>query len=119
MKAKNGRDVISGGARDGSGEFGKGIIGKLSETESEQTGGNQAGLGEKTLNYGGGHFEEESVGLEDGVSARETVDPDYAEPNYNYDVDSFTGNAVERKEGRTNNHDVKGKAGKTFLIGEM
>jgi hypothetical protein len=103
--------------RDGT--FAKGIVGKISETDAERKDGNQGGLGEKTLNYGGGHFMEESAGLTDGVSARETVNPDEVEPEYNYDVDYLTGNAPERKVGRANNHTVSGKAGKSFVLGEM
>lgn len=117
----DGRDVKMRGAAGMGGasdEFAKGIIGKPSETDSIRS-QEQLGLGETTLLYGGGYFERESEGLEDGVSARETVDPDDAEPNYNYDVDAFTGNAVERKEGRTNNHEVSGKRGNKFSIGEV
>jgi hypothetical protein len=114
--AKNGRDVISLGKRGGD-EFGKGIVGKHSETESEEK-QNQHGLGTPSITYGGGHFEEEKAGLEDGVSARETINPDEVEPEYNYDVDSFTGNAPERKTGRVVNMAVSGK-GKKFNIGEF
>ena len=98
--------------------FAKGIVGKPSETEAQRS-PNQGGLGEKTLNYGGGHFMEESAGLTDGVSVRTTINPDDVEPEYNYDVDPATGNAPERKVGRVNNHNVCGKAGKTFVLGEM
>jgi len=115
--AKSGRDVITKGLRGGDG-FGEGIVGKPSQTDAIREDGNQGGLGDKTLNYGGGRFEEESAGLLDGVSLRETVDVDSVEPNYNYEVDSFTGNAPERKEGRTNNHSVT-HFGKKFEIGEM
>lgn len=119
MAMAKGTQVLhaSGGAR--SDESGKGIVGKPSETDSIREDGNQGGLGDKTLNYGGGHFQEEKAGLEDGVSARETVNPDEVEPEYNYSVDPFTGNAPERKVGRVNNHSVSGKAGKKFELGEM
>lgn len=99
--------------------FAKGIVGKRSETDAQAAGGNQGGLGQKTLNYGGGHFNTEAVGLADGVSLRETVNPDEVEPEYNYAVDPTTGNAPERKVGRANNHNVSGKAGKSFVLGEM
>lgn len=102
--------------RDGT--FANGTVGKPSETESQRSGGNQGGMGEKTLNYGGGHFMSESAGLVDGVSLRETVNPDDVEPEYNYAVDPLTGNAPERKVGRKNNHSVSGK-GKSFVLGEM
>lgn len=118
MALKNGRDVLyASGSERGDG-FGKGTIGKPSETDSIREDGNQDGMGDKTLNYGGGHFEEEKAGLEDGVSLRETCDPDEVEPEYSYDVDSFTGNATERKVGRVNNKTVSGK-GKKFELGEM
>jgi hypothetical protein len=98
--------------------FGKGIIGKPSEQEAEQA--KNGGIGtEKTLNYGGGTFEQEAAGLQNGVNVREAIDPSWAEPEYNYEVDEFTGNAVERKVGRVNNHSATGKAGKKFEIGEM
>lgn len=100
-----------------NGTFGKGTVGKPSETDAERS-PNQGGLGEKTLNYGGGHFMTESAGLPDGVSLRETVNPDEVEPEYNYEVDALTGNAPERKVGRANNHNVSGK-GKSFVLGEM
>ena len=119
--AKNGRDVKMEGAaalRGASDEFAKGIVGKPSETDSIRK-EEEVGLGETTLLYGGGFFERESAGLEDGVSVRETVNPDEAEPNYDYEVDEFTGNATERKEGRTNNYSVTGKRGNKFSVGEM
>ena len=71
------------------------------------------------LGYGGGYFEKEKPGLEDGVSLRESMDADSTEPNYNYDIDPLTGSAPERKIGRTNNYEVSGKRGTRFLIGEM
>lgn len=113
--AKNGKEALKGE----SDTFAKGIVGSVSETDRIRSDGNQDSMGEKTLNYGGGHFEQEKTGLEDGVSARETIDLDTVEPNYDYSVDPFTGNAPERKVGRSNNHDVSGKAGKRFEIGEM
>lgn len=100
-------------------EFAKGTVAKPSELEAIREDGNQGGLGEKTLLYGGGYFERESAGLEDGVSVRETLDPNAAEPNYNYDIDPLTGSAPERKIGRTNNYEVSGKRGNRFEIGEM
>lgn len=118
MALKNGRDVLFASGSERGDTFGKGTVGKPSETDAIRNDGNQDSMGEKTLNYGGGHFEEEKAGLEDGVSVRMTCDPDESEPEYNYAVDSFTGNAPERKVGRVNNKDVKGK-GKTFEIGEM
>ncbi len=116
----NGLDrKLHGGADGGKeDEFGKGIVGKPSEQEAEQRDG-ELGLGETTLLYGGGYFEREKEGLEDGVSDRYTCDPDEVEPNYNYDIDPMTGNAVERKEGRTNQHTVTGKRGNKFSIGEV
>jgi hypothetical protein len=119
MALKNGRDVLYASGKERGDEFGKGTVGKPSETEALAKGGNQGGMGDETLNYGGGHFEQEKAGLEDGVSARETIDLDTSEPEYNYAVDSFTGNAPERKVGRANNQSVSGKAGKKFEIGEM
>lgn len=103
--------------RDGT--FAKGTVGNPTETESAAMNKNQGPLGDKTLNYGGGHFMSESAGLVDGVSLRETVNPDDVEPEYLYTVDPLTGNAVERKVGRVNNHTVSGKAGKSFVLGEM
>jgi hypothetical protein len=104
-------------------EFGKGTVGKPSETEGLAEDGNQEGMdgpgGEETLLYGGGYFEREKPGLEDGVSLRETMNADSIEPNYNYDVDPLTGNAPERKVGRSNNYVVEGKRKNKFLIGEM
>ena len=100
-------------------EFAKGIVGKPSEIEAEQKGGNQKGMGDETLVYGGGFFEQEKVGLEDGVSVRETINLDSVEPEYDYSVDPLTGNAPERKVGRMNNETVKGKRDQTFLMGEM
>lgn len=115
--AKTGRDVITKGLRGGD-EFGEGIVGKPSQQEHEQK-VNEQGLGTPSITYGGGHFEEEKAGLKDGVSARETVDPDEVEPEYNYDVDSFTGNAPERKVGRVYNKAVSSDKGKKFNIGEF
>jgi hypothetical protein len=100
-------------------EFGKGTVGAPSELDAIREDGNQKGLGDTTLLYGGGYFEREKVGLEDGVSLRETMDADKTEPNYNYDIDPLTGNAPERKVGRSNNYDVTGKRGNEFEIGEM
>src|ERR1700683_1218710 len=104
-------------------EFGKGIVGMPKETEGLAEGGKQEGMagvgGEETLLYGGGYFEREKAGLEDGVSLRETMNADGIEPNYNYDIDPMTGNAPERKVGRTNNYVVSGKRKNKFLIGEM
>ena len=94
----------------------KGIVGKPSETDSERSGGDK---GEKTLNYGGGNFNRESAGLLDGVSVREDCDVSQSEPNYDYDIDPATGNATERKVGRSNNMSVSGKAGKSFDMGEF
>lgn len=118
MAMAKGTEILhaSGGSRHDS--EGEGIVGKPSQTDAIREDGNQGGLGDETLNYGGGHFKEESAGLEDGVSARETINPDDVEPKYNYDVDSFTGNAPERKVGRVNNESVSGK-GKKFELGEM
>jgi len=104
----------SGAAR--SDESGKGIVGKHSETDALRN--KPSPSGDETLNYGGGHFETEKAGLEDGVSLRETVNPDEVEPEYDYTVDAFTGNAPERKVGRVNNKSVSGK-GKKFSIGEF
>ncbi len=100
-------------------EFAKGTVGAPNELDAIREDGNQEGLGDQTLLYGGGYFEREKAGLEDGVSLRETMDADKTEPNYNYDVDPLTGNAPERKIGRSNNYDVKGKRGNEFEIGEM
>ncbi len=100
-------------------EFAKGTVGKPEETEALAEDGNQDGMGEETLLYGGGYFERETAGLEDGVSLRETVNADSIEPNYNYDIDPLTGNAPERKIGRSNNYLVSGKRKNKFLIGEM
>ena len=100
-------------------EFSKGTVGAPKELDGIQAGKNQDGMGDETLLYGGGYFEREKAGLEDGISLRETVEPDATEPNYNYDVDPLTGSAPERKIGRLNNYTVGGKRGNTFLIGEM
>ncbi len=100
-------------------EFGAGTTGKPDELAAVQEGKNQDGMGDETLLYGGGYFENEKAGLEDGVSLRETVNADAQEPNYNYDVDPLTGNAPERKIGRLNNYTVSGKRNNKFLIGEM
>ncbi len=100
-------------------EFAKGTVAAPDELAEIREDGNQAGMGEETLLYGGGYFERESAGLEDGVSARETMNADSTEPNYNYDIDPLTGSAPERKVGRANNYEVGGKRGNTFLIGEM
>lgn len=109
-KSKSGLDVVEhkGGNDD---EVGEGIVGTHGQTDKLRDEDQQ-------LVYGGGHFEEEKAGLEDGVSLRETINPDDAEPNYDYDVDPMTGNAPERKEGRNNNETVKGK-GKSFEMGEF
>ena len=100
-------------------EFGKGTVGAPAELDALREDGNQGKLGDQTLLYGGGYFEREQAGLEDGVSVRETMDADKTEPNYNYDIDPLTGNAPERKIGRSNNYEVKGKRGNEFEIGEM
>jgi len=100
-------------------EFAKGTVAAPDELAEIREDGNQDGMGEETLLYGGGYFEREKAGLEDGISLRETMDSDKTEPNYNYDVDPLTGNAPERKVGRANNYEVGGKRGNTFLIGEM
>jgi len=102
-----------------SDEFGMGTVGAPKELDGLQTGKNQDDMGDETLLYGGGYFEREKAGLEDGISLRESIDPDSTEPNYNYDVDPLTGSAPERKVGRLNNYMVGGKRGNTFLIGEM
>jgi hypothetical protein len=101
-------------------EFAKGTVGAPDELDGIREDGNQKGMdGDKTLLYGGGLFEREKPGLEDGVSVRVTMDADSTEPNYNYDIDPLTGNAPERKVGRANNYTVSGKRGNKFLIGEM
>ena len=100
-------------------EFAKGTVGAPKELDGVQSGKNQDGMGDETLLYGGGYFEREKAGLEDGISLRETIEPDSTEPNYNYDVDPLTGSAPERKIGRLNNYTVGGKRGNKFLIGEM
>jgi hypothetical protein len=100
-------------------EFAKGTVAAPDELAEIREDGNQKGLGEETLLYGGGYFEREKAGLEDGISLRETMDSDKTEPNYNYDIDPLTGSAPERKVGRANNYEVGGKRGNTFLIGEM
>jgi hypothetical protein len=100
-------------------EFGKGTVAAPSELDEIRDGPNQDGMGEETLLYGGGYFEVEKAGLEDGVSIRETMDADKTEPNYNYDIDPMTGNAPERKVGRSNNYTVSGKRRNKFLVGEM
>lgn len=99
--------------------FGKGTVGKPEELDAIREDGNQGDMGEKTLNYGGGYFEREKAGLEDGVSIRDTINAEATEPNYNYDIDPLSGNAPERKIGRTNNYEVSGKRGLKFEIGEM
>lgn len=99
-------------------EFAKGTVAAPDELDAIREDGNQDGLGDTTLIYGGGYFEREKVGLEDGVSLRETMDPNKTEPNYNYDIDPLTGNAPERKVGRENNYEVMGKRSNKFLIGE-
>ena len=100
-------------------EFAKGTVGAPDELDAIREDGNQGALGDQTLLYGGGYFENEKAGLEDGVSIRSTMDADKTEPNYNYDIDPLTGNAPERKIGRANNYEVKGKRGNEFEIGEM
>lgn len=100
-------------------EFGKGTVGAPDELDGIREDGNQMGMGDQTLLYGGGLFEREKAGLEDGISLRETMDADKTEPNYNYDIDPMTGNAPERKVGRANNYLVSGKRGNKFSIGEM
>lgn len=100
-------------------EFGKGTVAEPAELDKirEEQGGTD--LGETTLIYGGGYFEREKVGLEDGVSIRDTINANSTEPNYNYDIDPLSGNAPERKVGRANNYAVTGKRGNKFEIGEM
>lgn len=100
-------------------EFGKGTVAKPEELDKirQEQGGTD--LGETTLIYGGGYFEKEKAGLEDGVSLRDTIDANSTEPNYNYDIDPLSGNAPERKVGRSNNYAVSGKRGNKFEIGEM
>jgi hypothetical protein len=100
-------------------EFGKGTVAKPSELDEIREDGNQSDLGDTTLLYGGGYFEREEADLEDGISLRETIDPNSTEPNYNYDIDPLTGSAPERKIGRRNNYVVEGKRGNRFEIGEM
>lgn len=100
-------------------EFAKGTVGKPEELDAIREDGNQSDLGDTTLLYGGGYFEREEADLEDGVSLRETIDPNATEPNYNYDIDPLTGSAPERKVGRRNNYVVTGKRGNRFEIGEM
>jgi hypothetical protein len=100
-------------------EFGKGTVAKPEELDEIREDGNQSDLGDTTLLYGGGYFEEEAADLEDGISLRETIDPNSTEPNYNYDIDPLTGSAPERKIGRRNNYVVTGKRGNRFEIGEM
>lgn len=100
-------------------EFAKGTVAAPHELSALAEDGNQDGMGEETLLYGGGYFERESAGLEDGISLRETMDADKTEPNYNYDIDPLTGSAPERKVGRANNYEVTAKRGNKFLIGEM
>jgi hypothetical protein len=100
-------------------EFGKGTVGKPTELDAIREDGNQDHLGDTTLLYGGGYFEREEADLEDGISLRETIDPNSTEPNYNYDIDPLTGSAPERKIGRRNNYTVEGKRGNLFEIGEM
>lgn len=105
--AKTGLDVKMRGGND---TFGRGSTGNPAETERDDDESQQ-------LSYGGGHFETEAAGVESGLSDRETLDVDESEPTYNYEVDSMTGNATERKVGREN-ETVKGK-GKSFELGEM
>ena len=100
-------------------EFAKGTVAAPTELDEIREGPNQGEMGDETLLYGGGYFEREKAGLEDGVSLRETIDADMTEPNYNYDVDPLTGSAPERKIGRVNNYTVGGKRGNTFLVGEF
>lgn len=105
-------------------EFAKGTVAAPQELDDirQSSGQNNEGMGadgEQSLLYGGGLFERERPGLEDGVSVRLSIDPDSTEPNYNYDIDPLTGNAPERKVGRANNYLVKGKRGNKFLVGEM
>jgi hypothetical protein len=117
------KQTQSGGSKGGgidANEFAKGIVGEPGEVDAIRDGKNQEAMdGDRSLLYGGGLFEREAVGLEDGVSVRETMNADSTEPNYNYDIDPMTGNAPERKVGRANNYTVDGKRGNKFLIGEM
>jgi hypothetical protein len=99
-------------------EFAKGTVGAPGELNKIREDEGNAALGDTSLIYGGGYFEREKAGLEDGVSLRETMDPNKTEPNYNYDIDPLTGNAPERKVGRDNNYEVTGKRSNKFLIGE-
>lgn len=117
-KGRTGLDVIMQTKGGNDDEFAKGDVGKPEQQEDIQKEGEMS-LGETTLLYGGGLFETEKEGLEDGISAHEVVNLDDVEPEYNYAVDPMTGNAVERKVGRANNHTVKGKRGNSFSIGEM
>jgi len=127
MAKAKGTEILhaSGSAR--SDTAGQGIVGSKGDTNSERnkpaigggSGANEAGAGgQETLNYGGGYFVTETAGLVDGVNKREALSIDDAEPEYDYTVDSFTGNAPERKVGRVNNQNVSGK-GKKFTIGEF
>lgn len=119
--AKTGKDVITHGKRGGAGggdEVFEGIHGSHPETNKIRK-EEQEGFGEITITYGGGYTREESAGLSDGVNLRETVNPDEVEPEYNYEVDTFTGNAPERKVGRVNNKGVSSDKGKKFSIGEF
>lgn len=100
-------------------EFAKGTVGSPDEVNGIRESANQGSMGEETLLYGGGYFERETAGLQDGISLRDTINADATEPNYNYDTDPLTGSAPERKVGRANNYQVGGKRGNTFLIGEM
>lgn len=116
--SKTGLDVKMHGGGGGDDEFAKGIVGKPTEQEAIQ-GEGEMKLGETTLLYGGGLFRQEKTGLTDGVSDRQELNQDTSEPNYNYDVDPMTGNAPERKVGRSNNQEVTGKRGNKFSIGEV
>src|SRR5277367_4987310 len=100
-------------------EFAKGTVASPEELDEIREDGNQSDLGDTTLLYGGGLFEREEADLEDGISLRETIDPNSTEPNYNYDIDPLSGSAPERKVGRRNNYVVTGKRGNRFEIGEM
>lgn len=70
----------------------------------------------KTLSYNQGIKRTESAGVEYGLNAREGLNVDDSEPSYDYQKDSLTGNATERrKPTRDDAYSVSGK-GKSFEI---